>query len=356
MAWRAGSVRSFSGTAIVSGATLALCVAATSLAAPVQPVRLVWARAEGADACSPASDVRQLVSQRLGTDPFSNDAPRTVEAVVEHVGDTWVARIQVRDHRGRTIGSRELTSKAPDCQSIQAAAVLAIALVIDPNARIQPAASASSAPVAPLSAPAPMASSAPLLLPLISAAALPPAAPATLAPPAPVDSQPRSSAALTLYGGLAGSLVPGSSPAAALAADIPVASSLNVSARSLFVAESRAADERFAFGLSAFGLGVCHERAGAWTAGVCASAWLGSIWAVVHAIPPTHPGGRAFTALSLDPYARVQIVGPLHLEFAGDVFVPVVRRSFTVTGWPDPAWRQPSVAAAAFLGAGLHFR
>lgn len=340
---------------LTSLATLAFCLLAPSLdsfAQPpaVQPVRLVWARGDGADSCASPAEVRAIVTQRLGFEPFSEDAPRTIETVVERFRGRWYARLRVRDQKGMSLGTREIQSDAQDCTSIESAAVLAIALTIDPNAEIAPAPADTAEPESSF-----------VELP---AAVLPPPLPASapvarglpVSPPARLDSAKHAESSVSLLGGLSAGLVPGFSPAAGLSGSIPVAPSWALAARSVFVAESSPDDARFDFGLSVFGLGPCYQDSGSVTLGACLSAWLGSTWAVVHDVRPTDPGGRPFTALSAGPFVRLPVIGPMHLELSGDVFVPVVRRRFTVTGWSEPVWHQPPVAGLLSLGAGLHFR
>jgi hypothetical protein len=264
----------------------------------------------------------------------------------------------MRDQEGHTQATRELTSESPDCLPIQNAAVLAIAIAIDPNVRLlpllapsdvamptEPTAPSDSAPTQPVAeSPAPAAPTV-TLAPRMVPAARTPHSPSV--PPEPIASS------LSLRGGLSNQLVPGTSPTAKLVGTLPFAESWSLAAQSLLVAESPAPDDRFGFQLTAFGLGSCYQTSGSWSAGVCASAWLGSMAAVVRSVPPTHPGGRTFTAASVETFSRVMLVGPLHVELAGDVFVPVQRRAFTVKGLEEPVWRQSAVAGALFVGVGL---
>jgi hypothetical protein len=360
------SVRS--GFLITAIGALLLCRAATGRADTIQPVDLVWARGDDADGCATSHEIKELVSQRLGVAPFSPDARRTIETIVERREGRWVARIQIRDQQGHTEATRELTSESTDCSPIQNAAVLAIAIAIDPNARFRPVVSASEtampalppalsvsatspSPIPPSAeSPAPTVVPAPRIAPVVPA---PHSAPVVPAPhSAPVAHEPIVSS-LTLRAGLSDQLVPGTSPVAGLVGTLPIAESWSIAAQSLLVAESPAPDDRFEFGLTAFGLGSCYQTSGSWSTGLCASAWLGSIGAVVHSVPPTHPGGRTFTAASVETFSRAGLLGPLHIELAGGVFVPVQRRTFTVEGLQDPVWRQPAMAGAIFVGVGL---
>ncbi len=168
-----------------------LCSTATGRADTIQPVDLVWARGQDADGCATSREVKALVAQRLGVAPFSPEAPRTIDAIVERVEDRWVVRIQMRDREGHTQATRELTSESPDCSPIQNAAVLAIAIAIDPNVRLLPlpSASESAMPTEPTalsdSAPAPprAESPAPAAPTVALAPRMAPVAPTTHSPP-----------------------------------------------------------------------------------------------------------------------------------------------------------------------------
>ena len=117
--------------------SLALLPAA-AFADPPASVRLAWVRGDGADACPDERHVRDDVERRLGRDPFSDDATRSIEAVVERVDSLWRATIRVRDASGATVGERALTRDGPRCDAVVDASALAIALTIDPDAPTDP--------------------------------------------------------------------------------------------------------------------------------------------------------------------------------------------------------------------------
>jgi hypothetical protein len=348
---RGGSHVSLPG--VVAAAFLAIAVASSTRAADPPAVRLTWARGQDADGCPSGDEIQRQVQARLGRNPFADDAPRSIDTMIDRVDGVWHARIHVRDERGRSMGARDLTSESKDCTSIQAAAVLAIALTIDPNAPMHAPPSSS----APASASAPPSSSAPPAV--LTAAAPTPIAPQS-APPAAHHRRVHDPtvASVTLRGGGAMGLVPGSTIGIGWSGSIPIAHDWLVAAHALWTQESKPTDQRFAFGLTAFGLGACYEPGSArWLhTGACATAWLGSIHAVVYEIRPTEPGGRLYSAVSLSPYARASLYGPLHAQLGVELFVPTERRSFTVTGWQDPVWRQPAAAVFGYGGLGMHFR
>jgi len=60
-------------------------------------------------------------------------------------------------------------------------------------------------------------------------------------------------------------------------------------------------------------------------------------------------------AISVGPMLRMNLAGPVDVELGADLFVPLKRRAFTVTGWDEPVWRQPTVGGLGWGGLGLHF-
>ncbi len=317
---------------------------------------LVWARGRGAGTCETSEVIQRRVANRLGRNPFSHGSPRRIEAVIENVEDRWIARLHVRDEEGRSLGTRELSSNEPECSSIQAAAVLAVALAIDPNAPMGPEPEVRGEPEAPWPAPSEPRTVAPSLPPSPSR---PRAAPEPFAvePALPADVEPkRAWNALTMRGGLALGLTPAPSGLVGMrwfAGSGPFALSVDA----LWVDESDTENGFFSFGLTAFGTGACYlTGSGDWvSAGVCASAWLGSTHAVVREIRATDPGARTFVATSFGAVTRALVVEPVHLEIGADMFAPLVRKRYTVTGWDEPAWEPPAVAWTLHAGLGVSF-
>lgn len=316
---------------------------------------LVWARGRGADGCEASEAIEQRVTRRLGRNPFSQSATRRIEAVIENVEDRWIARLHVRDEDGRSLGTRELTSDAEACESIQAAAVLAIALAIDPDAAIRPEPEASQEPV---EAPAP-ASPGPEPEPVVTVPATPPPAPVAARPvvvePTRLAPDP-SWTSLTLRGGFASGLTPATSGLVGLRWSAG-SGSLALTADALWVDESDTEDGLFSFGLTAFGAGACYVAGSgeALSAGVCATAWLGSVHAVVREIRATDPGSRTFVATSFGATGRAVIAEPLHVELGADLFTPLIRKQYDVTGWDEPAWKPPAAALTVHGGLGVSF-
>ena len=128
--------------AAIATALLSSTFAAGLLAQPAPaPVRFAWVRGRDAGSCSSQRQVEDKVAARLGRDPFSTghaEAKRTIDVYVTRSEDGFRAEIFVRDQDGQLEGSRELTSSARDCAPIELASVLAVALVIDPDADSRP--------------------------------------------------------------------------------------------------------------------------------------------------------------------------------------------------------------------------
>ena len=88
----------------------ALLLALLSLAAPAAgdpvpaTVRLAWVRGSDADACPDGAWLRREVARRLRRDPFDDDGPRSIEAVVERSPPGWRATLRIRDREGTLLG------------------------------------------------------------------------------------------------------------------------------------------------------------------------------------------------------------------------------------------------------------
>jgi len=129
---------------------IALCCAAWCLAtaanaqaqSPSPPqMRFGWVRAQGAERCPNSTTVAHAVETRVGRSVFSQDAPQSVEAIIQRTDPAtigpaaprWSVSIFLRDVDGTLLGTRTLTSDRPDCEGAATSAIFAIALAIDPE-------------------------------------------------------------------------------------------------------------------------------------------------------------------------------------------------------------------------------
>jgi hypothetical protein len=339
--------------------SIACALFAASASAEPEPVRLAWVRGPGAEACSSQLAVVQQISARLGRSPFTADAPRSIDAYVIRAEAGWRAEIYVRDPDGKLAGARVLTSDALDCGAIESATVLALALAIDPEGALRapdpPPVVAPPAPVvAPRLAPPPIAL--PPIAPAPPSIAPPPIAPPPIAPADP-PSIGLGASGIALRGAVGLGLLPRAAAGLSLAAHVAISPSWAITGEALWMPEVAATDDRFAFGLSAFALGACAgvARSSSVDLAACGAIWGGALHAVVRGLTPTEPGDRAWAAGSLTPRLRVGLASRLHLELGAQLFVPFVRRPFTVIGFASPVFQQAAVAVLPFAGLGANF-
>lgn len=137
-------------------ALAALTVVSSAQADPVPAeVRLAWVRGTDADTCPDGQWMRGEVTRRLRRDPFDDDGPRSIEAVVERTSLGWLAVLRVRDRTGHLLGERSLTHTDSSCNAIADASALAIALAVDPDAIVDDPPPATTTPPSPTPPPRP---------------------------------------------------------------------------------------------------------------------------------------------------------------------------------------------------------
>jgi len=125
--------------ACVSGFTARPAIADSS-----RTVSLSWVELPGAEGCGGAPAIAREVEGWLGRHALvsPSQADLSIEGRAEHSVESgrWRALVELRDVGGLVLGTRELTSDAPDCGPLRDAAALAIALMIDPDAALHPVA------------------------------------------------------------------------------------------------------------------------------------------------------------------------------------------------------------------------
>lgn len=144
-------------TRLASPLALAVFTFVSSVRADPVPaeVRLAWVRGTDADTCPDGQWMRGEVARRLRRDPFDDDGPRSIEAVVERTSLGWLAVLRVRDRAGQLLGERSLTHTDASCAPIADAAALAIALAVDPDATVDDPRPATTPAPAPTPLPRP---------------------------------------------------------------------------------------------------------------------------------------------------------------------------------------------------------
>jgi hypothetical protein len=333
--------------------------------APREPIRLSVVRTDAANSCPDARVIAERVRERLGRDPFAESAPSNAEVTLDR-SDTgpsrsFVARVRIRDSAGVLEGERDLESDQ-SCDTLASAVALALALFVDPQAALRP----SPAPAAASPAPASAAPASPPVAPA-SAPSAPLPGPQTLLeerqPPPPHDESSADepsrggSASLGAFG--APGLLPGLAWGARITADVAWGTRLHVLATGFLAPEQPTSDQRFAFGLSALGLGGCVDALmRRWLQlGLCPDIAIGEIHAIVYALSTLQalpPGGRPWATVEAQVRGRLPLYGPLFAELSVGVFVPLVRYGFSIVG-QSPIFQQGAVIPTGDMQLGLHF-
>lgn len=341
----------------VRGRALALLAAAAVLCiagdAAAESYALAWARSEEAASCPSQSELRTAVRARLPRDPFSEDATRVIEGYVHREGRVFVARIITRDLEGNALGTQTLEDRAESCAALGQAVVLALVVMIDPEAGGEGVAAPITAPLtAPVPAPAPV--SAPVTVPT------PVAVPVSVPVPVPAPTQVSSPLSASLGFHLDSGLLPRVSfgPRLAFAFDLSLPLRLLVAAAFLPEARRQTATDDFAFGLTFFSVGGCARLLDDTSVrlAVCGTFDIGAIHAVVYRPEPTQPGSLFWSAASFFAEGIVRLFEELHLEMDVGAVLPLNPQRFLVDGRDTPAFEQPTGAFLLHGALALHFR
>ena len=341
--------------------------------------RLSFVRAENAAACSSTPVLEREIVRRMGRDPFAGLPRQWIEGFVAQQGGYFEVQLFECDASGNTLGIRRLRETAADCHQLDAAIVLAIALIIDPTAQLAPASphglvnapptrpalpenGERSTSASPIGVVGPVANSRETSLPLahpvsqvkvVYRDALTPNKPVGQSGAAFVTAD-----AVLLYGALPG-VAPGVELTTRLALDSAKRFALRLSA--LHLPEKRSTSEvgRFGYGLTAMEMGFCVTRPDqrvVWQG--CTAFGLGAVHAVVHTPAPLEPGDRLWTAFRFEAGVALRIVGPIWLNTRLFALIPPRNWDFQVkdekTG-TQSAFLQRRVMPGAALGLGLAF-
>jgi hypothetical protein len=324
-------LRSRIALALLSTAAVVRAEPASSEAA----VHLSWIRSSTAVSCPDAGHVQADVVRRLGRNPFGEPSHVFVEASVSKDGATWRAEIEMRDAGGASLGSRRVSSDGPTCASLGAAAGLAIALMIDPDALLEPRPAPPPAEVAP---------------------------PETPARPAPVEPAPARRGTLVLSVLGAGRILPGAAFGARLAGDLRLSDRLDLGVASTFLPDRRQSREgnEVSFGLFWGSLGPCYRFVD--TPHVssfgCASLLFGVLRTGVFDPVRARTGALPWAGASAGVRLGWSPVSPLRFEGAAELIAPFYRRNYLVERAPGDnvaVFSDPVVGAAGFVGVGVQY-
>ncbi len=310
-----------------------------------EPVRPVWIRGPGAERCVDDATLADRVSARLGRPSFSETASRRIEGLVQRDADRWVAHLYARDADGKLTGARNLTSDGVDCAGLDAAVMLAIALVIDPEAALRPPAAATTPAPPPPPPPPPDFPPPPLACPVATPCPpVPPPAPAVIRDPFTITGRAV----------LAGGLLPTTAGGVAIAVDLPAYRALHITTGAMFLPEVRTSTGDFGFGITAPWIGACAVpwRGSRLGVSFCEDILLGAIHAVDYALVPTTPGDRFWGGTATEVDLRARLIGPLALEIGGQLLFPLTRQEFTVQGQTGTVFQEWVATGIGFIGVG----
>jgi hypothetical protein len=290
-------------------------------------------RGEGADACLSSDQLTVRVARRLGFNPFTPNGGLWIEGTVERVSGSYKARIFART--GGQVGKRELSSNAEDCRPLEEAAVLAIALVIDPDAALAPPAETAStqgvqepAPVAPPSQEAPR---------------------GVVEPPSFALGSVSAGPLVAL------NILPRATLGASVTAGVAMTQWFSVQLGGVFLSESRSDD--FGFGLTAGRVSGCLNSApGRWSATACTSALTGAIYAVPYRLDPVEPGARFWLSTSLSAAGELRLAGPVYASVGIEGLLTPVRPRFSLEGSGQTVFNVPLLGAMAHADLDVLFR
>lgn len=314
-------------------ALLAAALTGASLPAAVRgdPVpataRLSWVRGADADACPDEEWLRDEVTRRLRRDPFDDDGPRSIEAVVERTPDGWRAVLRVRDRGGALLGERTLTREGDRCETVVEASALAVALAVDPDAVID------ETPRAPTPAPRVRRPRRPV-------------------PPQPPPSRPVSFA---VQGGVVVGMTPSVSPVAGFAVGVELSPLWSLRGHVDLAPTLASDDPRFAFGFTrATALGCVDPVRGASLAlSLCAGASGAVIHAAARDVFALEAGDRLWLGAAAAARLQWSPSPRWYVGLRAEASVAVLRSSFRFNPDASEIYVQSAAAGGGALELGL---
>jgi hypothetical protein len=313
--------------------------AATPTQRDLGGVHLSWVRAPAASSCPDAAHVEADVTRRLGVSPFSGPPKTSLEVTVSRSDALWKAEIEMRGLDGGSTGSRTVTSEAATCASLTAAAGLAIALMINPDA---------------LLAPDP---------PAVTPPASEPVSPEPKAPVLDVAPKRGRTGELALSVVAAARVLPQISAGIEIRGEVAIAPRTYASLSGLFLPEQQASrsDGDVRFGITWATLGPCYRPVltSSWELGGCASLVVGAMHVVVATPTPDEVGQRFYWGAAAG--ARLSFIPwpGWDLLVRAEALAPLNRKTFVIQhDRPSRAatvFAQPAVGALFSAGLGIRF-
>lgn len=309
----------------------------------VRTARLVYVR--GVGECPDESTVRNEVLARLGYDPFSEHAPRTVTASIARSPIGLKAHVELDDPASKVAGSRSLESVKSDCSELVSAMVLAISIAIDPTTLIRPSSPSTAAP--PPTSSAPRETDAERISP-------PPAATAER------DSLPNAPAAGGLHGvvgALAGAgfgVTPGASFAPRVLIGIESARlAVDIEGRFHLPTEAVAGERAVRASLLLGAIAPCYRveivARPALVARACAVLALGRMTGEGSGVDVALTDATAYAAMGPRGAVEVPVARRVALRLSADVLAPLVETRLRLEG--ANVWSSSPIVMDVALGA-----
>ena len=300
-------------------------------------VHLSWSRTDAATSCPDAGRVQSDVVRRLRRSPFSEPSSVFIEARISKTGELWLAEIEMRDSAGSSLGSRRVESDSASCTSLASAAGLAIALMIDPDALLEPAPEPPPPPPPPVAKPE----------------------------PAPVvPTEPKAQRRLAFLASLLGvsRALPKPALGGRLAADLRLFGRLDASLALAFLPERRELreGEDVSFGLLWGALGPCYRLVDSTSVKLsgCATFFFGALRTVVFDPSRARTSQLPWSAAAAGVRVGLSPLSRLQLEGGVDLMTPLYRRDYLVERAPGDyvnVFSDPALAGAGFVGLGVQY-
>jgi len=351
--------------AAISALWVAANLLATALGRAQEPAAQVryslsLVRGQAAEQCPSGRELTHDVERRIGRPVFDSEGLRSFEVQMDREAGTYHSQVYVRGADGQSIGRRALESSEASCGPIFQATVLAIALVIDPDAALPERAGsvAAFAPLASEGAAPPPATNAPPISATAHAPSPTPGGPLTTARSAPPRER-RTETEISARGLLSTAMVPGASAGLALHFSARSPEHWGVALGAVYLAPGRALTStgEVWVGLTSATLGVTFEAAATQQVRLVleAGAWAGVLQSTV--LRPTPNGSGPFPFLAMDAGAHVELklTRGVFAEIGVVGLSPLLRHELLVAHIERPLWQEPALGGLVFFGLGASF-
>ncbi len=307
---------------------------------PKETARLTYVVASNAPRCPDEASFRNLVTARLGYDPFEPGGLHEASVEITREAGRLRARARVRRRGQAEPGARELTGALDACEALVSALATTVAIALDPARAIQGPAPPPPPPVQPPSPPPPSPPSPPPPSP-------PPPAPPPATEPVRASFSARASGVASI----------GAAPGPAVGGELGVALrvgvfsvEVGVRAESTPSATTVASGDRIEATLITASLVPCADLRG-WSA--CALLRGGAFQGKALTVDPPTLQSSPFVAAGLRGGYTLHLAGPVSARADAEVAFALIRTSLIVGA--SPVWTAPPILGGVNLGVVVDF-